>query len=104
MGGYIVDGLVQLKRAVPSLALIPFFILWFGIGEFMKVTVITLGVFTPIYIPTHNALRGIDIRYVELAETVRISYWQIIRTIVLPGAMTDFLLRLRFVALGAWPG
>jgi len=104
VGGYIFDSLIQIKRAVPSLALIPFFILWFGIGEFMKVTVITLGVFIPIYIHTHNALRGIDIKYVELAETVRISYWQFIRHIVLPGALPGFLLGLRFGAMGAWVG
>ncbi len=103
-GGYVFDGLVQIKRAVPSLALIPFFILWFGIGEFMKVTVITLGVFTPIYIHTHNALRGIDLRYVELAETVRLSYGQFIRHVVLPGAMPGFFLGLRFAVMGAWLG
>lgn len=103
-GGYVFDGLVQIKRAVPSLALIPFFILWFGIGEFMKVTVITLGVFTPIYIHTHNALRGIDLRYVELAETVRLSHGQFIRHVVLPGAMPGFFLGLRFAVMGAWLG
>lgn len=103
-GGYIFDSLIQVKRAVPSLALIPFFILWFGIGEFMKVTVITLGVFIPIYIHTHNALRSIDIKYVELAETVRINYWQFIRHIVLPGALPGFLLGLRFGVMGAWLG
>lgn len=103
-GGYVFDGLVQVKRAVPSLALIPFFILWFGIGEAMKVTVISLGVFIPIYIHTHNALRGIDIKYVELAETVRVNYWQFIRHVVLPGALPGFLLGLRFGVMGAWLG
>ncbi|GDY13483.1 sulfonate ABC transporter, permease protein SsuC [Planctomycetota bacterium] len=103
-GGYVIDGLVQIKRAVPALALIPFFILWFGIGEYMKVMVILLGVFTPIYIHTHNALRGIDLRYVELAETLRLSYWQFIRQVVLPGAMPGFFLGLRFAVMGAWLG
>lgn len=104
VGGYIFDSLIQVKRAVPSLALVPFFILWFGIGEVMKVTVISLGVFIPIYIHTHNALRGIDIKYVELAETVRINYWQFLRHIVLPGALPGFLLGLRFGVMGAWLG
>lgn len=103
-GGYVFDSLIQVKRAVPSLALVPFFILWFGIGEFMKVTVITLGVFIPIYIHTHNALRGIDIKYVELAETVRINYGQFLRHIVLPGALPGFLLGLRFGVMAAWLG
>ncbi|WP_325341862.1 ABC transporter permease [Xylophilus sp.] len=103
-GGYLFDGLVQVKRAVPSLALIPFFILWFGIGEYMKVMVIAIGAFTPIYIHTHNALRGIDIRYVELAETLRLSYPQFIRHVVLPGALPGFFLGLRFALIGSWLG
>ncbi|MCE7796458.1 ABC transporter permease [Sphingobium sufflavum] len=104
LGGYIFDGIIQVKRAVPALALIPFFILWFGIGEVMKVTVVTLGVFIPIYIHTHNALRSIDIKHVELAETMGIRYSQFIRHVVLPGALPGFLLGLRFGVMGAWLG
>ncbi|MFX6226111.1 ABC transporter permease, partial [Acinetobacter baumannii] len=40
LGGYVIDGLVQLKRGIPILALIPFMILWLGIGETMKVSMI----------------------------------------------------------------
>ena len=69
-GEALVDGPIQLKRAIPSLALLPLLILWFGIGEPMKIITITLGVFVPIYLHTHNGLRSIDSRYVELAETV----------------------------------
>jgi len=102
LGGYVIDGLVQLKRGIPILALIPFMVLWFGIGETMKVTVIATAVFFPIYIQTHTALRAIDIRYVELAETLRLSRWQFLRHVVLPGAMPGFLTGLRFGATAAW--
>lgn len=101
-GGYLFDGLVQMKRAIPSLALIPLFVLWFGIGETMKITVIAIGVFIPIYIHTHNALRAIDIRYVELAESVGLSRAAFIRHVVLPGALPGFLLGLRFAVMAAW--
>ncbi|HEY2052040.1 MAG TPA: hypothetical protein VGH03_22085, partial [Caulobacteraceae bacterium] len=53
LGGYVIDGLVQIKRSIPVLALIPLIILWFGIGETMKVTVIAISVFVPMYIQTH---------------------------------------------------
>ena len=56
LGGYVFDSLVQMKRAIPTLALIPLMILWLGIGEPMKVTVIALAVFVPIYLQTHAAL------------------------------------------------
>lgn len=102
LGGYIFDGLVQLKRAIPTLALIPLFILWFGIGEAMKVIVISLSVFIPIYVHTHNALRAIDIKHVELAETLGLGRLAFIRHVVLPGALPGFMLGLRFGVMGAW--
>ena len=101
-GEAVLDGPIQIKRAIPSLALLPLLILWLGIGESMKITTITLGVFVPIYIHTHNGLRTIDSRYVELAETVGLSRWQFIRRVVLPGALPGFLLGLRFAVTGAW--
>jgi sulfonate transport system permease protein len=73
LGDASVDGLVQIKRAIPTLALIPLAILWLGIGEVMKVAIIATSVFVPIYINTHAALRSIDIRYVELARTVGLT-------------------------------
>ncbi|TDO33856.1 sulfonate transport system permease protein [Kribbella sp. VKM Ac-2527] len=102
LGEAILDGPIQIKRAIPSLALLPLLILWLGIGESMKITTITLGVFVPIYIHTHNGLRTIDSRYVELAQTVGLSRWDFIRRVVLPGALPGFLLGLRFAVTGAW--
>jgi sulfonate transport system permease protein len=102
LGEAVLDGPIQIKRAIPSLALLPLLILWLGIGESMKVVTILLGVFIPIYIHTHNGLRTIDSRYVELAQTVGLSQWEFIRRVVLPGALPGFLLGLRFAVTGAW--
>ncbi|KYG07968.1 ABC transporter permease, partial [Sorangium cellulosum] len=102
VGEALVDGPVQIKRAIPTLALIPLLILWFGIGEQMKVLTIALGVVIPVYVHTHAALRTIDARYVELAETVRLTRWQFIRKVALPGAMPGFLMGLRLAVTGAW--
>lgn len=102
LGEAVLDGPIQIKRAIPSLALLPLLILWLGIGESMKIVTILLGVFVPIYIHTHNGLRTIDARYVELAQTVGLSQWDFIRRVVLPGALPGFLLGLRFAVTGAW--
>lgn len=102
VGGYLFDSVIQIKRAIPTLALIPFFILWFGVGETMKVTMIGVFVFLPVYVHTHNALRGIDLRFVELAETMRISYLEYLRHVVLPGALPGIMLGLRFGVMAAW--
>ncbi|WP_433124989.1 ABC transporter permease [Micromonospora sp. CA-240977] len=101
-GEAILDGPIQIKRAIPALALIPLLILWFGIGEQMKVITITLGVFVPVYIHTHNGLRTIDSRYVELGESLRLRRTTFLRRIVLPGALPGFLLGMRFAVVGAW--
>lgn len=101
LGDALLDGPIQVKRAIPNLALLPLLILWFGIGEQMKVITIALGVFIPIYVHSHNGLRSIDSRYVELAETVRLSRPQFVRRVVLPGALSGFLLGLRFAVTGS---
>ncbi|MEA2640239.1 MAG: sulfonate transport system permease protein [Chloroflexota bacterium] len=101
-GEALIDGTVQVKRAIPNLGLIPLFILWLGIGEPFKIAIIALGVFIPIYLNTHAALSGIDTRYVELAEVVRLSRWQFIRQIVIPGALPGVFVGLRLAVVGSW--
>jgi len=101
-GEAVLDGPIQIKRAIPALALIPLLVLWLGIGEQMKVTTITLGVFVPVYIHTHNGLRSIDSRYVELGESLRLRPAVFVRRIVLPGALPGFLLGMRFAVVAAW--
>ncbi len=101
LGDALIDGPIQVKRSIPNLALLPLLILWFGIGEDMKVITIAIGVFLPIYIHTHNGLRSIDARFVELSETVALSRAQFVRRVVLPGALPGFLLGLRFAVTGS---
>ncbi|HEY7070095.1 MAG TPA: hypothetical protein VH479_08280, partial [Acidimicrobiales bacterium] len=64
VGEALIDGTAQLQRSIPSLGLIPLFILWLGIGESFKVGIIAIGVFFPVYLNLHSALVNIDGRYV----------------------------------------
>jgi sulfonate transport system permease protein len=102
VGDALIDGTVQVKRAVPTLGLIPLFILWLGIGEAFKVVIIALGVFVPIYINLVSSLSGIDNRYVELARVVGLTRWQFIRQVVFPGALPGFFVGLRLAVTGSW--
>jgi len=96
LGEAVIDGPIQVKRSIPTLALIPLLILWLGINEEFKILTIALAVMLPVYIHTHNGLRSIDGRYAELAETVDVGRVEFIRSVVLPGAMPGFLLGMRF--------
>lgn len=103
-GEALIDGTVQLNRAIPTLGLIPLFILWLGIGETFKIAIIAIVVYIPIYLNTHAALSGIDHRYVELAEVQDLSRFAFIRRIVIPGALPGFFVGLRLGVTGSWLG
>ncbi|MET8329077.1 ABC transporter permease [Streptomyces sp. NPDC005181] len=103
-GEYLLDGPLQIKRAIPSLAMLPLLILWLGIGEQMKVTVIALGVAVNMYINTYSSLTGIDSRYVELAEGLDLSRGQFIRKVVVPGSLPGFFVGLRLGVTASWLG
>jgi sulfonate transport system permease protein len=104
IGESLFDGPIQIKRSIPTLALIPLFIAWFGIGEQMKIVTIALISLVPIYVHTHNGLRSIDGRYAELAETIGIGRGEFVRHVVLPGALPGFLLGMRFAVTSSLLG
>lgn len=103
-GEALIDGTVNLNRAIPPLGLIPLFILWLGIGETFKIVIIAIVVYIPIYLNTHAALAGIDHRFVELAEVQGLSRFAFVRQIVIPGALPGFFVGLRLGVTGSWLG
>ncbi|MFJ7147692.1 ABC transporter permease [Streptomyces sp. NPDC100445] len=103
-GEALIDGTVQLNRAIPTLGLIPLFILWLGIGETFKIAIIAIVVYVPIYLNTHAALSGIDSRFVELAEVQGLSRLAFVRQVVVPGALPGFFVGLRLGVTGSWLG
>jgi sulfonate transport system permease protein len=102
LGEAVVDGWMQVQRAVPTLGLIPLMILWLGIGEAFKVVIIALVVGTTLYIQTYAGLTSIDNRYVELAETVGLTRRRFIRRVVLPGALPGVFIGLRLAVTASW--
>ncbi|PSM43519.1 ABC transporter permease [Streptomyces dioscori] len=104
VGEALIDGTVQLNRAIPTLGLIPLFILWLGIGETFKIAIIAIVVYIPIYLNLYSALSGIDHRFVELAEVQGLSRLRFIREIVIPGALPGFFVGLRLGVTGSWLG
>jgi sulfonate transport system permease protein len=101
-GERLIDGNVQMLRFVPIIGLESLFVLWLGVGETAKISMITLGVVFPIYINTFAAIRSIDPAYGELADVVGLGRWARIRRIVLPATLPGFLVGLRLAVAVAW--
>jgi sulfonate transport system permease protein len=102
LGEDTVDAPMQMLRFLPIIGLQPLIVLWFGIGNSAKVSLIVLGVVFPVYINPFAAIRAIDPRHFELARSVGLGRFATIRRVVLPGALPGFLVGLRLAAAVAW--
>ncbi|MXQ66012.1 ABC transporter permease subunit [Actinomadura rayongensis] len=102
VGEDIVDAPVQALRMLPHLALVPLFIIWFGIGETSKVGLIAVGVVFPLYINVFHGIRGVDERLVESARSCGLGRLGLIRRVILPGALPQILVGLRQSLGLAW--
>ena len=102
MGEDVVDAPMQMLRTLPFLALVPLFILWFGIGEVPKVGLVALGSTFPVYLNLFAGIRSIDPKLLEIGRVFGLSRMGIVRHIVLPGALPSALVGLRYALGTAW--
>ncbi|WP_042444572.1 ABC transporter permease [Azospirillum sp. B510] len=89
------DPTLQALRAIPSIAWVPLFILWFGIFETSKIILIAVGVFFPIYLALSGAIQGVDRKLVEVGRIFRMSGVELVWRILLPATLPSYLLALR---------
>jgi sulfonate transport system permease protein len=101
-GELAIDPPVQMLRTLPFLALVPLFIVWFGIGELPKILLISLGVAFPVYLNLYNGIRGVDSKLIEAARSFGLAGSALIRHVILPGAMPSLLLGLRMALTVSW--
>ena len=95
---YIRSGLVPLVAAlfpIPKIALLPLFVIWFGIDEGSKYALIAFGTFTPTVVATYGAVDNVDRTLIRMGQSFGLSWFSIVRKIVLPGAMPGILSGLR---------
>ncbi len=97
--GELVDPLVEFIRPIPPLAWIPLAIIWFGIGDTQNMFIIFLGAFFPVVVNAIEGVRSVDRPLVWGALTLGGSRSQILREIILPGALPLILTGLR-IGLG----
>ncbi|THD72844.1 ABC transporter permease [Thalassobius vesicularis] len=97
-------GMVPLVAAlfpIPKIALLPLFVIWFGIDEGSKYALIALGTFTPTVVATYGAVDNVDRTLIRMGQSFGLSWASIVRKIVLPGALPGILSGLRVsIAIG----
>lgn len=95
-GEYVFNGVAQILNTVPLLAVLPLFVVWFGIDELTKVLLIAFGAGVPMYLNLFAAIRGVDQRLIEMARTTGAGPWRVVTRVLVPGALPGFLVGLRF--------
>jgi sulfonate transport system permease protein len=101
VGEVVADPILQGLRSVPLLGLIPLFIVWFGIGQLPKVLFVLLSALFPMYISTFAGIRGVDGKLGELGRVLGLRRGEIIRHIVLPGALPAALAGLQLSVIAS---
>jgi sulfonate transport system permease protein len=91
----LLDPTLQALRAIPSIAWVPLFVLWFGIFEGSKITLIAVGVFFPVYLGVMGAIMSVDRKLVEVGRAFRLSDAAMVRRILLPAVLPAYVLSLR---------
>ncbi|CAN1485238.1 TauC ABC-type nitrate/sulfonate/bicarbonate transport system, permease component [Rhabdaerophilaceae bacterium] len=91
----LIDPMLQAFRAVPSIAWVPLFILWFGIFETSKITLISVGVFFPVYLGVLGAVLSVDRKVIEVGRVFRLSRFALARRIMLPATLPAMVTSLR---------
>lgn len=100
IGKGILDPIVEFLRPLPPLAYLPLIIIWVGIGEVSKITVIALAMLPPIILSTAAGVKAAPVDYVNAARSFGAGRLQVLRHVILPGAIPSILTGIR-IALGA---
>ena len=90
--------LIYALYPIPKIALLPLIILWLGIGETSKITVIALGVFFPVAINTWAGVKNVDPLFIKVAASFRATRLNLVRKVILPGALPTIFAGLKLSA------
>lgn len=98
----LLDPTAQMLRTVPIMGLVPLFIVWFGLGELPKVILIAFATFFQVYIQMFAGIRNIDRKLIEVGRIYELSQTEMLRRIIVPGAMPSILQGIRLGLGIAW--
>lgn len=87
---------------IPTLGWIPLLMLLVGIGETLKIIVITKGALVPMTLNTFAGIRNVSPRYLEVAQALRFTRWQTLRLVILPASIPFVFTGIRYGLTHAW--
>lgn len=86
---------IQAIRPIPKLALLPLFLIWFGIGNLSKIIVISAPVLPLIAIGAMQAVRSVSQKKIQAAQALGASTWTIFWRVVLPASLPGIFTAIR---------
>jgi ABC-type nitrate/sulfonate/bicarbonate transport system permease component len=90
--------LVAAMFPIPKIALLPLFILWFGIGEPAKIATIAFGVAFPTIVSSYAAVDHVPRNLIQMAQSFGLSTRAIVWKVIFPGALPGILAGFRISA------
>jgi sulfonate transport system permease protein len=96
LGDQLFDSSLQMIRTIPFIALIPLFIVWFGIDDLPKIILVGVACIFPVYLNTYAGVRNVDPRLIEVGKTFGLNRLAIILQIILPNALPGVLIGIRY--------
>lgn len=93
---------LDFTRPVPIFALIPLFVLWFGIGRAPQIALIALGTSVILGVTTVEAIGNVQPVHIRAALTLGASRQRIYRTVILPAIFPHLLGAIRVAAAASW--
>ena len=98
----LLDPTFQAIRAIPSLAWVPLLLLWLGIDEAPKITLIAIGAFFPVYLNFTAGIQNVDRKLVEVGGIYGLTGWKLVSRIFIPAALPNLFTGLRSGLSLAW--
>lgn len=98
----VLDAALRLLGNVTVVAFIPLLLLGAGVQEGARLTLLSAGVFFPVYLGVVHGIRGVDPALIEMARAAGLTGWPLLRDVMLPGALPSLLSGLRVALALLW--
>ena len=96
------EPVIAFVRYIPPSAFVPLMIIWFGVGELEKVALLFLGIAPYLTLLIMDYIKNTRRDLIEVSRTLGANHWQVIRKVILPGAMPGIWDSFRIMIGAAW--